>query len=256
MAEKVALVTGGFSGIGLAVAKTLPLDTHVILADVTVGEVPEKNGRYSSIELDVTDESHWENLRRTIEPMGRLDYVVFSAGVAPIQSVVDTTTATASTVMDINVTSILTGVRTLWDVLVESQASLVIVGSVAGLVGQNKAAAYVASKGAVIALTRALAIECAPHGVRVNCVAPGPTDTPMIRRHFASLSDPEGSRAGLERRMPLGRLLTPEEVAQPVVFLLSPESSSGINGTTLVVDGGLTATFDYGGEFAGGDHLD
>ena len=254
--EKVALITGGFSGIGREVAKALPADTKVLLADLPNGEVPQLDDRCSAVSLDVSREDQWEAVAAHTAQLGRLDYLVFSAGIAPIVSVGDTTAEIARKVLDINVASIITGVRVLWDQLVASTASVVIVGSVAGLVGQNKASAYVASKGAVMALTRALAIEFAPHDVRVNCVAPGPTDTPMIRQHFASLADPEGSRRGLERRMPLGRLLTPEEVAKSIVFLLSPDTSSGINGTTLVVDGGLTATFDYGGEFAGGDHVD
>lgn len=254
--EKVALITGGLSGIGLAVANALPANTDVLLADVSVENIPHLDKRFSTVSLDVCSEEQWRNVASELALKGRLDYLVLSAGIAPIVSVGDTTVEISRTVMDINVSSIITGVRILWDMLVKSQGSVVIVGSVAGLVGQNKASAYVASKGAVIALTRALAIELAPHGVRVNCVAPGPTDTPMIRRHFDTLANPEVSRQGLERRMPLGRLLTPEEVAHPIVFLLSSETSSGINGTTVVVDGGLTATFDYGGEFAGGDHVD
>ncbi len=256
MADKVALITGGLSGIGWEVARALPEDTRILLADLAIDSAPTMDPRFIPIALDVTREDQWHSLRDTLDEMGRVDYVVFSAGIAPIASVTETTEDTSRAVMDINVTSILTGVRVLWDLLVASRSSIVIVGSVAGFVGQNKAAAYVASKGAVVALTRALAIELAPHGVRVNCVAPGPTDTPMIKRHFATLSDPEGSRAGLERRMPLGRLLRPEEIAHPIVFLLSPDTASGINGTTLVIDGGLTTTFDYGGEFAGGDHVD
>ncbi len=254
MAEKVALITGGLSGIGLEVAKALQDAKHVLLADVIAESRPPLDPRFTSLLLDVTDDAQWGEVRRVVEELGRLDYLVFSAGIAPILSVADTTTDTARNVMNVNVNSILTGVRTLWDVIVRSQTSIVIVGSVAGLVGQNKAAAYAASKGAVISLTRALAIELAPHGVRVNCVAPGPTDTAMIRRHFASLTNPDRSRQELERRMPLGRLLTAEEIAHPVVFLLSRPGASGINGTTLVIDGGLTATFDYGSEFAGGDN--
>lgn len=254
--EKVALITGGFSGIGREVAKALPSDTRVVLADLPTNDAPELGDNWSAVLLDVSREDQWEAVAEHTAQLGRLDYLVLSAGIAPIVSVGETTADIAQKVLDVNVASIITGVRVLWDQLVASTASIVIVGSVAGLVGQNKASAYVASKGAVIALTRALAIEFAPHGVRVNCVAPGPTDTPMIRRHFGTLADPEGSRHGLERRMPLGRLLTPNEVAKPIVFLLSAETASGINGTTLVVDGGLTATFDYGGEFAGGDHVD
>lgn len=256
MAGKVALITGGLSGIGQEVVRCLPADTRVLAADKSAARTLSVRPDCEAHELDVNNEEHWVRMAEVIEGLGRLDYLVFSAGIAPIASVQESNLDMTELVLATNVASILTGVRVLWDLLVRSEASIVIVGSVAGLVGQNNAAAYVASKGAVIALTRALAIEFAPHGVRVNCVSPGPTDTPMIRRHFESLREPGESRASLERRMPLGRLLTPEEIARPIVFLLSSGSASGINGTNLVIDGGLTATFDFGGEFAGGHHVD
>ena len=253
---KVALITGGLSGIGFDVANVLPKDTYVFLADLPTDKEAILDERFQFLPLDVVEANQWQRVLSEVSGTGRLDYLVLSAGIAPIKGVGETTPEIAQKVLNTNVASIIEGVRVLWDILVASKASIVIVGSVAGLVGQNKASAYVASKGAVIALTRALAIELAPFGVRVNCVAPGPTDTPMIRRHFKTLEDPEGSRAQLERRMPSGRLLTTKEVAEPIVFLLSSAKASGINGATLVVDGGLTATFDYGGEFAGGQDVD
>jgi len=253
MAEKIALITGGLSGIGREVAGILAENTDVYLADIAPGRpLAPLPDRVSFLELDVTEESAWKRVRETLKTGDdRLDYLVLSAGIAPIRSVRDTTSDTADIVMQTNLTSILTGIRVLWDVIVASKTAIVLVSSVAGLVGQNNSAAYVASKGGVIAVTRALAIELAPYAVRVNCVSPGPTETAMLNRHLQTLSSPEHARKRLERRMPIGRLLQPEEVARPIVFLLSEKHASGINGSNLVIDGGLTASFDYGSEFAG-----
>jgi NAD(P)-dependent dehydrogenase (short-subunit alcohol dehydrogenase family) len=96
-----------------------------------------------------------------------------------------------------------------------------------------------------------LAVELAPHGVRVNCVCPGSTDTPLLRRHFASIPQGEQARQRLIARHPIGRLLTPDDVA-PAIALLASEAAAGVTGAVWVVDGGLTATFDYGTTFAGG----
>jgi NAD(P)-dependent dehydrogenase (short-subunit alcohol dehydrogenase family) len=128
---------------------------------------------------------------------------------------------------------------------------VVNVASVSALVGQDAAAAYVASKGAVVALTRALAVELAPHGVRVNSVCPGSTATPLLARHFDALPDGEQARQRLIERHPIGRLLTAEDIAPTIVHLTRPEAGA-ITGANFVVDGGLTATFDFGSSFAGG----
>lgn len=254
MDQRISVVTGGGSGIGRAVALLLKAHGPVV--------VPERNAE--SLErvaadglvpfpMDVRETDDWRRLSAMLaERFGKVHNVVHNAGVAPIAPLIDSVDADLDLVWNTNVRSILVGTRELWSLLGAAQGSVVNVASVAGLVGQDASAAYVASKGAVIALTRALAIELAPSGVRVNCVSPGTTLTPLLERHFQSIPNGEQAREHMTRRHPLGRLLSPDDVAPTIVHLLSPESAGGITGANFVVDGGLTASFDYGNTFAGG----
>jgi NAD(P)-dependent dehydrogenase (short-subunit alcohol dehydrogenase family) len=122
--------------------------------------------------------------------------------------------------------------------------TIVTVASVDGLLAEQGAASYCASKAALIQLSRATAVDFAHRGVRVNCVCPGTTDTPMFRWHLARSHDPPAQLAERSARNPLGRILDPEEVASAVEFLAGP-SSSGITGAVLTVDAGLTASYDF-----------
>src|SRR5690606_10308133 len=139
------------------------------------------------------------------------------------------------TVWATNVRSVLVGTRETWDLLTGCRGSAVVVASVAALVGQDRSAAYVASTGAAVAATRALAIELAPHGVRVNSVRPGTTLTPMLERHFASLPDGDAVLEHSARRHPIGRLLRAEDIAPSIVHLLLPERSGATTGSNVVV---------------------
>jgi NAD(P)-dependent dehydrogenase (short-subunit alcohol dehydrogenase family) len=252
----VALVTGGGSGIGLETANCLTRDYQVIAADLAFDLQTTRMNKTVSYEMDVTSQEAWRNLLTLVErDYGRLDSMIFSAGVAPILGLNKTSATVLHKVLDVNLTSIMIGVQVFWELLKYSKSSIVIVASVAGLVGQNYSAPYSASKGGAISLTRALATELAQFGVRVNSVSPGPTNTKMIQRHFDSLQSGTQARNKLIQRMPIGRLLDPAEVAKPIQFLLSSDASA-ITGCNLVVDGGLTATFDYGNEFAGGATYD
>ncbi|MDR5699557.1 SDR family NAD(P)-dependent oxidoreductase [Agromyces aerolatus] len=254
MDERVSVVTGGGGGIGLATARLLRERGPVVVAD----RDPEalraaSDAGFIPFQLDVRETAGWTRLADEVrDRFGKLDHLVHNAGIAPIAPLTETSDDAFDRTYETNVRSILVGTRELWRLLVAATGSIVNVASVAGLVGQDSSAAYVASKGAVIALTRALAIELAPHGVRVNCVSPGTTMTPLLERHFERLTDGAEAKAQLTRRHPLGRLLTPEEVAPTIVHLLSPETAGGMTGANLVVDGGLTASFDYGNSFAGG----
>lgn len=256
MDQLVALVTGGGSGIGLETVKCLQQSHRVISADLAFDASMSDSFGAHKQEIDVTSESAWRNLHALIQSdYGRLDSLVFAAGIAPIQGLSRTSSATIEKVIATNLTSIMLGVQVFWELLKSSKGSIVIVASVAGLVGQNSSAAYCASKGGAISLTRALATELAEFGIRVNSVSPGPTNTKMLQRHFGSLKNGEEARRRLVQRLPIGRLIEPEEVAKSIQFLLSSEASA-ITGTNLVIDGGLTATFDFGNEFAGGTKND
>lgn len=254
MDRRVSLITGGASGIGLAIARMLRDAGPVYVADIDESALSavEAEG-LRPIRLDVADTAAWRGLAsRLAAEEGRLDHLVHGAGVAPIAHLTDASDELIDRTYATNVRSVLVGTRELWDLLTASRGSVVSIASVAGVVGQAASAAYVASKGAVISVTRALAIELAPAGVRVNCVSPGTTLTPLLRAHFASLPDGDRAQAQITRRQPLGRLLTPEDIAPTVVHLLSPATAAGITGANYIVDGGLTASFDYGNDFAGG----
>ncbi|MEV8136748.1 SDR family NAD(P)-dependent oxidoreductase [Microbacterium aurantiacum] len=254
MDQRVSVVTGGGSGIGLAVARLLAEQGPVVVADrdVSALEGAETPGLVA-FAMDVQETGDWRRLVAMLrERFGVVHNVVHNAGIAPIAPLIDSDDEAFDRAWRTNVRSILVGTRELWDLLVAGRGSVVNVASVAGLVGQDASAAYVASKGAVIALTRALAIELAPSGVRVNCVSPGTTLTPLLERHFDSIPDGAAARDHLTRRHLLGRLLTPDDVAPTIVHLLSPDAAAGMTGGNYVVDGGLTASFDYGNSFAGG----
>lgn len=254
MDNRVTLVTGGAAGIGLAVARELRRYGPVIVADVDAQRLADAQAEgLHPYHLDVRSTDEWVRLAEFLRrEYGRLDHLIHNAGIAPIAPLTEATDEQFDATYETNVRAILVGTRELWSLLVDSQASVVTIASAAALVGQNNSAGYVASKGAVVALTRALAVELAPHRVRVNSICPGTTDTPMLRAHFASLPDPEETRNHLIARHPIGRLLTPEDVAPTVVHLAVAELSGGTTGSNVVVDGGLTATFDYGTSFAGG----
>lgn len=252
--EELVIVTGSASGIGAEVAARLGPEVRVLGLDLAVPD--EAPAHVESRRFDVTDADAWELLAASLlqRPI-RLRGIVHSAGTALIAPVPETSPDDFRRVLEINLVSIFVATRALWDLLIRDQVAVVAIASVSASVGQAAAASYVASKGGVVAMVRALATELAPHGVRVNSVSPGSTDTPLLDRHFASLPDGELARQRLIARQPLGRLLTPEDVAPTVVHLLGP-GAQAITGTDIIVDGGLTATFDYGSSFAGGGRSD
>lgn len=254
MDPRVSVITGGASGIGLATARLLRDQGPVIVADLDGSALSRaaEEGMEPFL-MDVREPKEWAALSDHISTSyGRLDGIIHSAGTAPIAKLTDTTDEQLDLAYETNVKSILVGTRELWELITSYRASIVNVASVAALVGQDRSAAYVASKGAVLALTRALAIELAPYGVRVNSVCPGTTMTPLLERHFQSIPNGDDVREHLRRRHPLGRLLTPEDIAPTIVHLLSPTASGATTGTNIVVDAGLTASFDYGNAFSGG----
>jgi NAD(P)-dependent dehydrogenase (short-subunit alcohol dehydrogenase family) len=124
---------------------------------------------------------------------------------------------------------------------------VVNVGSISSFVGQAATPAYTASKGAVLQLTRSIALDYAADGLRANCVCPGITDTPMLRSHLAAQPDPQAALARRLRRVPIHAALRPEEVARAVLYLAT-EDSAGVTGTALVVDGGYTAAAEWDGD--------
>lgn len=243
---KVALVMGGFSGIGRAAGDLLAQrGARVVVAGLESGEAPTRT--VERVEVDVTNESAVAAVvESTVRHYGRLDILVSSAGIQRYGNVAETSGAEWDEVLAVNVKGAFLATKHALPALRESgSASIVFVSSVQAFVTQTSVAAYTASKGALNALVRSIAVDEAPFGVRANAVCPGSVDTPMLR--FAARTFSDGSEEAVSaliaswgRSHPLGRVARPDEVAEAIAFLAS-ERAGFITGVALPVDGGLLA---------------
>ena len=253
---RAALVTGGSQGIGRAVAELLAsrgaaVGVCGLEADrvaETVSAIRDRGGEALAVAADVTDRrSIAAAVAATVERYGRLDTLVTSAGIQRYGTVVDTDEATWDEVFAVNVKGVfLAAQAALPHLRASGTGSIVVVSSVQAHVTQSAVAAYSASKGALDALVRAMAIDEASTGVRVNAVCPGSVDTPMLRasaRQFSDGTDEgvEGLVADWGRVHPLGRVAQPREVAEVICFLAGP-GASFVTGEDVRVDGGLLAS--------------
>jgi 2-keto-3-deoxy-L-fuconate dehydrogenase len=234
----VAAVTGGGSGIGAAVARRLAEGgARVAVLDLDVSSVP---GGMLGVRADVTDDgSVRAAVDRVLGEWDRLDILVNNAGIGAQGTVADNDDAEWLRVFDVNLLGLVRTTRAALPALRRSPAAAVVnTGSIAATAGLPQRALYSATKGAVLALTRAMAADHLPEGIRVNCVNPGTADTPWIGRLLARADDPEAERAALDARQPHGRLVSADEVADAVAYLASPRSGS-TTGTAIAVDGGM-----------------
>jgi NAD(P)-dependent dehydrogenase (short-subunit alcohol dehydrogenase family) len=249
MNGKVGLVTGAGGGIGEATAELLAARGATVVAADISSPSPNQGGgsRVELIQLDVTDEpAVAAAVEQIAARYGRLDFLVAAAGIQRYGTAADTTAAQWREVMAVNLDGAFHAVKHALPLLRASGAgAIVLVSSVQAFVTQTGVAAYTASKGGLVALTRSIAVDEAGHGVRANAVCPGSVDTPMLRWAAARFSD--GTPAAAEdlvatwgRSHPLGRVAKPEEVAEAIAFLVS-ERASFITGIALPVDGGLLA---------------
>ena len=240
--KKVTLVTGAASGIGRATAlKLAQRGDQLVCTDFASAQLQEMKDLTGGICIaaDVTNESEVDALiAATIAEYGRLDGVVHCAGIE--ESFVDARDMTLEVfekTMRVNVTGSFLVARAAGRVMVpQASGSIVLMGSILSTVGYGGNAAYTASKGAVLQLGRALAVDWSKFGVRINIVGPGPVATPMSQ---ASIDDPVRG-AWLRERIPLGRPASTDDIAGVCAFLLSDEASY-ITGTYLPVDGGWLA---------------
>ncbi len=244
---KRAIVTGAGSGIGRAIALRLAREgASVIVADVddvAAGAVAREIGVESLVSrTDVTSAEEVEALVGTaVDAWDGLDVMVNNAGIGVAGTSTDTSERDYERVMDVCLKGTFFGMKHAIPAIRDSGGGSVInMSSVAALVGIPDRAVYSAAKGAILAITRAAAIDHVEEGVRVNCIAPGTVDTPWIGRITAGYDDPEEARANMQARQPHGRFVTPEEIAAMAAYLASDESASTI-GACMVVDGGVTA---------------
>jgi NAD(P)-dependent dehydrogenase (short-subunit alcohol dehydrogenase family) len=247
LANKIAVITGAGSGIGQATAKLFAAEgAMVVVADkneINARKVAEQIGeRASAFTVDV---SQGEQVRKMIEGTARthhrLDILVNNAGYGITGSVVETSEEAWDALMAVNVKGVFLGCKYAIPLMVrQGGGAIVNTASITARVGIANRAAYVASKGAVAALTRAMALDHVQDNIRVNCVAPGTIESPYFAQIFASSTHPEGLRRSLEARQPMMRMGTPAEVAHAILFLASDEASF-CTGTTLFADGGWSA---------------
>jgi NAD(P)-dependent dehydrogenase (short-subunit alcohol dehydrogenase family) len=249
--SRTVLVTGASSGIGRAVALELA-DMGARLALVALpgsglGRVAEqcsqRGGEAIAIEADVGDPEAVEEAVERAEQLGPIDGAFSAAGISTVAAAIDTTDGQWDRQIRVNLTGTFNVVRAAARVMVPRRhGAIVTTASELAITGQAGYVAYSASKGGVLAMTRALAAELALHGVRVNAICPGTVDTPLLAAEFALADDPALERAVTERGIALGRIAQPGEIARAVVFLLS-DASSYITGSQLVVDGGRTGCY-------------
>jgi NAD(P)-dependent dehydrogenase (short-subunit alcohol dehydrogenase family) len=233
-----AIVTGGGSGIGLATATLLSQrGAKVAVLDLNVDAVP---GPLLGFKADVSDDA---SVRAAVadaaEAMGGIDVVVNNAGIGAQGTIEGNSDEEWHRVLDVNVVGMVRTARAALPYLRRSShGAIVNTCSIAAHAGLPNRALYSASKGAVQALTLAMAADHLPEGIRVTCVNPGTADTPWVRRLLDAAPDPEAELAALKARQPSGRLVSAEEIAHAIAYLASPLASA-TTGTVLAVDGGM-----------------
>ena len=249
---KVALITGGTSGIGRAMVERFVAEG----AAVTFTGLPEQSAedgaalertlgerggqaRYEPLDVRELDRLR-EVIRATARAAGRLDVMVNNAGVAIPGTILETTPDEFDLLFQINVRSVFFGTQWAAEQMRERGGAIVNTASTAAIRGLRERAAYCGTKGAVLQLSKAAALDLAPFRIRVNCVSPGAIDTPLLRRaRFSGEEDPDEAVAELGRTLPLGRIGYPRDIAAAALYLASDEAE-WLTGANIVVDGGGT----------------
>jgi len=251
MGGRTALVTGASSGIGRATALALAAaGANVALVALrgaelqTVADLCRGAGVEAiAIEADVGDHAAVTDAFARAEALAPVDAIFSGAGISTVVPAIDTTDEQWARHIRTNLTGTFHVLREAARLMIaRRRGSIVTVASELALTGQAGYAAYTASKGGVLAMSRVFAAELAPYGVRVNSVCPGGVDTPMLAAEFELADDPALERELLDRSIAFGRIARPEEIASAVLFLLSDESSY-MTGSELVVDGGRTGCY-------------
>jgi 2-keto-3-deoxy-L-fuconate dehydrogenase len=240
-----ALVTGGASGIGLATARLMASrGARVAILDREIPGSASAAENLRPVIADVTDDAAVRSAVTTaVEALGGLDILVNNAGIGAAGTVEDNDDAEWQHVLDVNVLGMVRTTRAALPALRAAVArrggaAIVNTCSIVGIAGLPQRALYSASKGAVYALTLAMAADHVREHIRVNCVTPGTVDTPWVARLLQTAPDPDAERAALTARQPTGRLVSADEVAAAIAYLASPLAGA-VTGTALAVDGGM-----------------
>jgi 2-keto-3-deoxy-L-fuconate dehydrogenase len=239
---RIALITGGASGIGEATARVFAsAGAKVIITDLDRERAEKLASELPAAEARVCDVTDEQAVRRMFVGIQKLDILVNSAGVGLVGGVEETSLEDFERLMQVNVKGTFLAIRSAMPLLVASHGAIVNIGSVAGLIGVKRRFAYCATKGAVVAMTRQLAVDY-PTQVRVNCICPGTVETPFVEGYLEKhhKHEKDSVRAELHQRQPIGRMGRPEEVAHMALYLASPEAGF-VTGSILTIDGGWTA---------------
>lgn len=246
---KVSVITGAASGIGRATALRFAQEgAAVVCVDINETEavavaqiIETAGGRALGLGIDVAQEDAVKSaIATTQSTFGRLDILFNNAGISILKPIPDTTEADLDRLLSINFKGLFFGCKHAMPVMAKQGSGVIInTASELAIVGQPLYAAYCATKGAILAFTRALALECAPKGIRANAICPGPVTTPLLQVEFDLAKDPTAEAEAAAKEMPMGRLGTPEEIANVVTFLASDEASF-IVGAGILADGGRT----------------
>lgn len=239
---RTAMVTGGASGIGestcrvlaQAGAKVLIADLNGEAANKLAAELPGARG----VQCDITSEASVQN---AFSGIGKLDFLVNNAGIGHVGSIEECSLEDFQKLFRVNVEGMFLVSRAAVPLLIASHGAMVNIGSVAGLIGIKKRFAYCATKGAVVVMTKQLAVEY-PTQFRVNCICPGTVETPFVEGYLEKYHkhEKEQMRVQLNARQPIGRLGKPEEIAHLVLYLCSDEAGF-MTGSVVTIDGGWTA---------------
>jgi NAD(P)-dependent dehydrogenase (short-subunit alcohol dehydrogenase family) len=238
---RVALVTGAATGIGRATAERLAQEGAAVIAGIVEEGQRPSVATFDTIALDVRSEDAWSRAMAHVEERhGGLDILVNIAGIHRRGTAPETTREMWDEIMAVKLWGTFLGSKLALPTMRRRGGGVIInLCSMNALVGAPGATAYSASKGGILALTRAMAMEHVGEGIRVNCVCPGPVDTPIMDAILAQAPDADAARAAIESRVPMGRMATSEEIAAAIAFLASNDASY-MTGVAVPVDGGRT----------------
>jgi NAD(P)-dependent dehydrogenase (short-subunit alcohol dehydrogenase family) len=251
---RVAIVTGAASGIGRASAiafaaqgaKVLVVDTNEKEGLETVAAICAQGNKAFFARADVSNETEVKRaIELAMERWGRIDVLFNNAGIVLVKSVEEMTADEWDRVMAVNVKGAFLAIKHAVPHMRRNGGGAILnTGSIMSFAGQLGTPAYSASKGAIALLTKSLALDLGRDHIRVNCICPGITDTPMLREHLGHGSEGEARIRTRLSRVPTGKILSPEDIARAALYLVS-DDSLGVTGTLHVVDGGLLAAAEY-----------
>jgi NAD(P)-dependent dehydrogenase (short-subunit alcohol dehydrogenase family) len=239
---KLALITGGASGIGEATARIFAeAGARVAIVDLDENKARDVANTLPGGQAHVCDITDEKQVQKLFAAFDTLDILINSAGIGLVGNLEETETGDWQRLFRVNVEGTYLMSKTAMPLLKKVRGSIVNLGSVAGLVGVKRRFAYCATKGAIIAMTRQLAVDY-PTEIRVNCIAPGTVDSPFVEGYLEKYHrhEKEKVRAELNQRQPLGRLGRPDEIAKLALYICSP-AADFMNGSVVTIDGGWTA---------------